>query len=437
MPKLTLKKSADALNMGKIERGPELSAGTQPILMWQELQEEVKDDSDEEVCTQPWRRPKLRLRARERRNLWHIEDSAVARAGRADASAASVVYDGFPEPQTATCVLLEEKGGTLLVHAIDERIAFRRPVTYETYTGADAAELFETNKPKIAPAVRRAAMDGGAPPPLIGARVEKGKTARSRLFSRFEHEAAEPAEKPKRARAAGLASRGAPAKGGDDDDEQPGAETSGGHGLGEAGDDRDAGELIDGAGDDGLDFEEGFSDNDGDQGIGAVDPEELGGGDDLKLHSDDEEEEKRAGGADDDEEDDDDDFLEGDVDPLNSPADGAAADRKREHDDAEGESAAPSAKRARADDGARAAQAAEGEAAAQPENHKLTEDEVLKEMRLRGGRVRSQDLLAHFKHKMKRDPQNKERIKTIMKRLVKLIEDPIDGRVLVLKEPYQ
>ena len=39
MPKLTLKKSADALNMGKIERGPELSAGTQPILMWQELQE--------------------------------------------------------------------------------------------------------------------------------------------------------------------------------------------------------------------------------------------------------------------------------------------------------------------------------------------------------------------------------------------------------------
>ena len=80
---------------------------------------------------------------------------------------------------------------------------------------------------------------------------------------------------------------------------------------------------------------------------------------------------------------------------------------------------------------------AEGGAAAQPENHKLTEDEVLKEMRLRGGRVRSQDLLAHFKHKMKRDPQNKERIKTIMKRLVKLIEDPIDGRVLVLKEPYQ
>ena len=56
MPKLTLKKSADALNMGKIERGPELSAGTQPILMWQELQEEVKDDSDEEVCMQPWRR---------------------------------------------------------------------------------------------------------------------------------------------------------------------------------------------------------------------------------------------------------------------------------------------------------------------------------------------------------------------------------------------
>ena len=41
MPKLTLKKSADALNMGKIERGPELSAGTQPILMWQELQEIV------------------------------------------------------------------------------------------------------------------------------------------------------------------------------------------------------------------------------------------------------------------------------------------------------------------------------------------------------------------------------------------------------------
>ena len=58
-------------------------------------------------------------------------------------------------------------------------------------------------------------------------------------------------------------------------------------------------------------------------------------------------------------------------------------------------------------------------------------------MRLRGGRVRSQDLIAHFKHKMKRDPQNKERIKTIMKRLVKLIEDPIDGRVLVLKESYQ
>ena len=191
-------------------------------------------------------------------------------------------------------------------------------------------------------------MDGGAPPPLIGARVEKGKTARSRLFSRFEHEAAEPAEKPKRARAAGWRRAVRGRRAGDDDDEQPGAETSGGHGLGEAGDDRGAGELIDGAGDDGLDFEEGFSDNDGDQGIGAVDPEELGGGDDLKLHSDDEEEEKRAGGADDDEEDDDDDFLEGDVDPLNSPADGAAADRKREHDDAEGESAAPSARSARA-----------------------------------------------------------------------------------------
>ena len=35
------------------------------------------------------------------------------------------------------------------------------------------------------------------------------------------------------------------------------AACSGGHGLGEAGDDRDAGELIDGAGDDGLEFEEG------------------------------------------------------------------------------------------------------------------------------------------------------------------------------------
>ena len=262
-----------------------------------------------------------------------------------------------------------------------------------------------------------------------------GKKLNSRLFARFEHEAAEPSEKPKRARAAGLASRGARAKGGDDDDEQPGAETSGGHGLGEAGDDRDAGELIDGAGDDGLDFEEGFSDNDGDQGIGAVDPEELGGGDDLKLHSDDEEEEKRAGDADDD--DDADDYLEGDVDPLESPTGGAATDRKRDYDDAEGESAEPSAKRARADGGAHTDQAAEGGAAAQPENHKLTEDEVLKEMRLRGGRVRSQDLIAHFKHKMKRDPQNKERIKTIMKRLVKLIEDPIDGRVLVLKESYQ
>ena len=93
----------------------------------------------------------LRLRARERRNLWHIEDSAVARAGRADASAASVVYDGFPEPQTATCVLLEEKGGTLLVHAIDERIAFRRPVTYETYTGADAPSSSRRTSPRSRP----------------------------------------------------------------------------------------------------------------------------------------------------------------------------------------------------------------------------------------------------------------------------------------------
>ena len=110
-------------------------------------------------------------------------------------------------------------------------------------------------------------------------------------------------------------------------------------------------------------IEEGFSDNDGDQGIGAVDPEELGVATTSSCTRTTRKREARRG-ADDDEEDDDDDFLEGDVDPLNSPADGAAADRKREHDDAEGESAGECA---RAPTTARAAaQAAEGEAPHSP-----------------------------------------------------------------------
>ena len=168
-----------------------------------------------------------------------------------------------------------------------------------------------------------------------------------------------------------------------------------------------------------------------------VDPEEVGGGDNLKLHSDDEEEEKRVVGEEEEDDDDDDDgeLIIDDVEPLEPDSDGAEAappQKKRERPDAETD--APGAKRARPETEPPPAAAAP---AAQPESHRLTEEQVLHELRLRGGSVKAQDLLTHFKKEIKADPQNKERIKVIMRRLVTVEDDPIQGKILRLKNAYQ
>ena len=50
--------------------------------------------------------------------------------------------------------------------------------------------------------------------------------------------------------------------------------------------------------------------------------------------------------------------------------------------------------------------------------------------------VRAQDLLTNFKPQMRHDPENKNRIKKIMRRLVTVVDDPIEGKILQLKDEY-
>ena len=47
--------------------------------------------------------------------------------------------------------------------------------------------------------------------------------------------------------------------------------------------------------------------------------------------------------------------------------------------------------------------------------------------------MRTKDLLVKFKKRLKESPENKERMKQILKDIADIVEDPNEGRVLVLK----
>jgi hypothetical protein len=226
---LKLKKAArgsTALHLARFERG-DMSNARAPVFMWQELEAEVLDDSDEELPQVGFQRKRRHIRAKERRQLWHIEDS-IARAASAShggaATAQGVSFDGVPESQSSVCVLLEEDGTNreIIVHSVGERLVFRRPIPYETITSKKAAELFES-KVRAGPAM----------------------SAKDRLAKRFETAEGNDEEAKPRARAGGRASRASAAQNNPHDDDGPG-ESAQSHGLGDAGDDLDAAEVSEG-----------------------------------------------------------------------------------------------------------------------------------------------------------------------------------------------
>ena len=194
-------------------------------------------------------------------------------------------------------------------------------------------------------------------------------------------------------------------------------------GLNAGGEDADAAEMLEGMGDDGLDFDLGddFQDDEADEEKQDHDdvPDIASDDEDADMDLDDdkaqkEKKKKAAPVVMEDEEEEDEEEEDAPMMPEKEEAPVIMEPEKRKAEDETG----PVTKRPRT------------------ENGPLTTAEVKNEILARGGRCKLRDLLQHFKPRIKGAAANKDAIKRILKDIGEVSDDAVEGKVLVLKPQH-
>ncbi|KAJ1455924.1 hypothetical protein M885DRAFT_616748 [Pelagophyceae sp. CCMP2097] len=390
-----VKGSTDLL-LAKLPGGP-LSA---PWMADGQLDEELESEVSEDEDAFDWRargRGKQKFQARrtkQRATRWRMSSEKGDLIGSLEGG------------QAAAWVCLKETApGCLEIVQVRDWFNFRVPVAskHKTKLTADEANDAYKQAQKDALKVRKPA-----------SRLE------ARLNALGEGGAALPgADAPKGRGGGGRGGGARVATGAAVDTELYGGATSS-SGLNAAGEDVEAREINDGAGDVGLDFDEEFQDDEAD--------EEKHDNEGLNFHdvnSDDEQ-----------------------ADLTDDEAEPDAKKKIKDKDDAdamdvdataeEGESR----KRAKPD----GEEAEDGKAKPFREDRKkakiepaalLTEQDIRNELSANGGRMKTKDLLLRFKKRLKENPANKQALRTHLKNAADIVDDALDGRVLVLKPPQK
>uniref|UniRef100_A0A7S3NII2 Transcription initiation factor IIF subunit alpha n=1 Tax=Aureoumbra lagunensis TaxID=44058 RepID=A0A7S3NII2_9STRA len=181
-------------------------------------------------------------------------------------------------------------------------------------------------------------------------------------------------------------------------------------GLNAAGADADAEDIIEGFGDDGVDFDinDDFQDDDADEEIPDLnDNVDLPSDEDENVNDEDEpasKPKKKISAENSDEE--------------NLPQDEQSTEEKRARDFQVEQP--PPTKRLRHEN-----------------TGLLTQAEVIQEIQAHNGRFKLRDLLNLYKPRIKQLAANKDAIKRILKQICDMSDDPVEGRVLVLKDIYR
>ena len=102
-------------------------------------------------------------------------------------------------------------------------------------------------------------------------------------------------------------------------------------------------------------------------------------------------------------------------------------DRKRTASPTDNASGASSAKRPKRDGAV---------ADASSTSTLISEADVLNALVISGGRMKIHELLNRFKRPLKKEPRNKELLKTIMCKLVDMHDDALEGKILLLKPQF-
>ena len=452
--RLKVVKGSGSVMMGK-------AAGGQAVEAWrkafeegrpslaEEPESEVEDSGDETEAKAGWMvsakhhalRARYARQAKIERKRWRLA------TGKNDML-------GYEEGNASTYYALRtrESNGEKFLEAteVSSWIAFKPEIRYEVMAGAVAETALKDGQKSgfVDVAAARAAMPwrnkGRADDEDLFKEAKKKKAGASSRFSRLAQKLDEDDEDNNNF--SGAARRGGGGTGGTGKKNMKKEAIFGDSGtrldigLSAVGGDADEAEMLEGMGDDGLDFDlnEDFQDDEAELDEADVDKQVVdvnSDDEDAELNVDDDDAEenqknkkkkkKQLSQDIDDEQQDEEEQLGEEAPPL-----GNEEASPMEVDDEEEPLIATNKRKQEAI--AAPAPAKRAKVAASL-NGPLTTMEVKAEMISRGGRCKLRDLLQHFKPRIKGDAHKKNAIKRILKDIVDISDDATEGRILVLK----
>ena len=409
----------------------------------EELESDVSEDEEDPNAVQvpPWLRKKQRWRGRrrEKQHRWRTTGGGQALVGTREGG------------QASTYVLLRETApGRLEATVVDSWFNFRPVSSHETLNQEQVEKALKNDNvrydvgaaAKLQPWRMKRDAERAESAGLPAAPARAPSAALSRLAAKM---AGPEDEKPKKRGGGGGGGRRGGGAGQGDLFREEGAEAAA-FGLSASGAEVEQAEMNEGMGDD-LDFEEDFQDDEAD--------EEKNQFEGMDFHDDAMSDDEGDDGKDD--KDDKAQKEQAELDKAKAPVKrNEAVETKRWREAEHEEAKARPEKRAKTEEtkgwdgpdkgatpwagpskgatpwaGPAAPAAAAAPAAVGPTL--LTADEVRALIASRGGRMKTKDLLVKYKKRLKDTPANKELLKGILKAIADIVEDPADGRVLVLK----
>ena len=406
----------------------------------EELESDVSEDEEDPNAVQvpPWLRKKQRWRGRrrEKQHRWRTTGGGQALVGTREGG------------QASTYVLLRETApGRLEATVVDSWFNFRPVSSHETLNQEQVEKALKNDNvrydvgaaAKLQPWRMKRDAERAESAGLPAAPARAPSAALSRLAAKM---AGPEDEKPKKRGGGGGGGRRGGGAGQGDLFREEGAEAAA-FGLSASGAEVEQAEMNEGMGDD-LDFEEDFQDDEAD--------EEKNQFEGMDFHDDAMSDDEGDDGKDDKAR-----KEQAELDKAKAPVKrNEAVETKRWREAEHEEAKARPEKRAKTEEtkgwdgpdkgatpwagpskgatpwaGPAAPAAAAAPAAVGPTL--LTADEVRALIASRGGRMKTKDLLVKYKRRLKDTPANKELLKGILKAIADIVEDPADGRVLVLK----